>query len=827
MSPLVELILWVIVLLGLAFKKVSPKIWTAVISVLLTASWIWGNLPFLGFLILAILFVPIAILANRPELRRQWFSDRVFELFRKRLPPMNQTEREALEAGDVWWEAELFQGKPNWNKLRSLPRPALTTEEQAFIDNQVETLCAMVDDWKIVHEYGDMPPEIWNTLKQERFFGIIIPKRYGGLGFSALAHSTIVIKLATRSLCAAVNTMVPNSLGPAELLLHYGTDEQKEHYLPRLAKGEEIPCFALTGPEAGSDAGAIPDTGIVCKGEFEGQAVLGMRLTWDKRYITLAPIATVLGLAFKLYDPEHLLGDKVDIGITVALIKTDQPGVEIGKRHSPLGLPFQNGPTRGKDVFIPLDWVIGGPSMVGKGWRMLMECLSTGRSISLPALATATGKLCYRMTGAYARIRKQFNQPIGKFEGVQEVMGRIAGQTYMIEAARLLTALAVDLGVKPSIVSAIVKYHLSEMGRKIATDALDVHAGRGIIAGPRNYLSLGYQGQSIGITVEGANILTRNLIIFGQGAIRCHPYILREMQATKEEDVEHGMAEFDRALFSHLGYFISNGARAFGYGLTGALLARAPENAGVVASYYRHLTRMSAVLAFTADLAMLMLGGELKRRERLSARLGDALSALYLGSAVLKYFEDNQKETVDLPFVEWSVKTCLMNAQTAIVEFCRNFPNPFVGTLVKWIVFPLGCPYKHPSDLCTQTLALEMLKPSSFRERITRYCFVGKHENDATGRVEIAFRKVLESESAENKLYVAIRDKKIPKKLALEEQIGIALTLKVLSEAEAALLREAYTAYKDALQVDEFSPSAFQKGSELCQKDPELVSSML
>lgn len=828
MSPLMELVLWLVVLWALAYKKVAPRVWTPVVATLLASSWLFGNLPFLGFVILTALFVPVAILANQPELRRKWFSDRAFEMFAKRLPPMNQTEKEALEAGDIWWEAELFRGNPDWNKLLSFPKPNLTAEEQAFLDNQVEKLCSMIDDWKIVHEYADMPPEVWSYLKQERFFGMIIPKRYGGLGFSALAHSTVVVKIATRSLSVAINTMVPNSLGPAELLLHYGTDEQKSRYLPKLACGEEMPCFALTGPEAGSDAGAIPDTGVICQGEYNGKETLGIRLNWDKRYITLAPVATVLGLAFKLYDPDHLLDSKVDIGITVALVPTNYPGVEIGKRHSPLGLPFQNGPTRGKDVFIPLEWIIGGPDMAGKGWRMLVECLSAGRGISLPALSTASAKLCYRMTGAYARVRKQFGQPIGKFEGVQEAMGRIAGQTYIVEATRLLTALAVDLGIKPSVISAIAKYHLTEIGRYIMTDAVDIHAGRGLIAGPRNYLANGHQGQAIGITVEGANILTRNLIIFGQGAIRCHPYILQEMEAVREADAEKGMAKFDRILFSHIGYSISNFAKAVGYGVTHAALCSAPAGAGKVAKYYKHLTRMSTGLAFASDIAMLILGGELKRRERLSARLGDVLSSLYLASAVLKYFEDNQKENADIPFVEWALETCLFNIQTAFVEFCQNFPNRLLGRLMKWTLFPIGCHYKQPSDHCTRQVAGEMMKDSAFRERITRYCYIGKEETDPTGRMEHAFRQVLEAEPAEKKLQEAVQKKQIPKKLALGEQIEIAVRLKILTASEAEMLRRAHVAYLDALQVDEFAPGAFRRGSKSCQevKDSEVVPSM-
>ncbi|HYL19990.1 MAG TPA: acyl-CoA dehydrogenase, partial [Burkholderiales bacterium] len=493
-----------------------------------------------------------------PQLRRALLSDPLLGWFRKVMPQVSQTEQEALEAGTVWWDGDLFSGKPDWNKLLAYPKPTLTSEEQAFVDGPVEELCRMCDEWQISYELNDLPPEVWQFIKDQGFLGMIIPKRYGGMGFSALAHSEVIMKLGSRNATACVSVMVPNSLGPAELLLHYGTEEQKNYYLPRLAKGLEMPCFALTGPEAGSDAGAIPDFGVVCKGVHEGKEVVGFRVTWEKRYITLGPVATLLGLAFKLYDPDHLLGQHEDLGITVALIPTKHPGVNIGRRHFPLNGSFMNGPNSGKDVFIPLDWVVGGRDYVGQGWRMLMECLAAGRAISLPSSTTGGAKTAVRATGAYSRVRSQFRVPIGKFEGVEEALARMGGNLYVMEAARLMTAGAVDLGEKPSVVSAIVKYHCTERARQVVNDAMDVHGGKGICLGPNNYLGRGYQQIPIGITVEGANILTRSMIIFGQGAIRCHPYVLREIAATREADPASASRAFDEALWGHVSFVVRN-----------------------------------------------------------------------------------------------------------------------------------------------------------------------------------------------------------------------------------------------------------------------------
>ncbi|KZC66798.1 acyl-CoA dehydrogenase, partial [Yersinia pestis] len=516
----------------------------------LSASQLWS---FWVLLPLVIMLLPLIL----TPLRKSLFSAPALRIFRSVMPAMSRTEKEAIDAGTTWWEGDLFRGAPDWKKLHNYPKPQLTAEEQAFIDGPVEEACRMANDFQITHELADLPPELWDYLKEKRFFAMIIKKEYGGLEFSAYAQARVLQKLAGVSGILAITVGVPNSLGPGELLQHYGTEEQKNHYLPRLARGDEIPCFALTSPEAGSDAGAIPDVGIVCMGEWQGKQVLGMRLTWNKRYITLAPIATVLGLAFKLSDPEHLLGDTVDLGITCALIPTHTPGVEIGHRHFPLNIPFQNGPTRGNDIFVPIDYIIGGPQMAGQGWRMLVECLSVGRGITLPSNATGSLKSVAMGIGAYAYIRRQFKISIGKMEGIEEPLARIAGNTYVMDAAATLITSGIMMGEKPAVLSAIVKYHCTHRGQRAVMDAMDIAGGKGICLGPANFVARGYQGAPIGITVEGANILTRSMIIFGQGAIRCHPFVLDEMAAAQSNDV----AAFDKALFGHLGHVGSSMVR--------------------------------------------------------------------------------------------------------------------------------------------------------------------------------------------------------------------------------------------------------------------------
>lgn len=754
-------------------------------------------------LILLILIVTLAIIFGVADIRRNLITKPVFAMFKRILPPLSDTEREAMEAGDVWWDGDLFQGKPDWQKLHSFPKAELNTDEQAFMDNQVETLLKMLDDYKIVQEQRDLPAEVWDFLKREGFFAMIIPKSYGGREFSAIANSTIVSRIATRSLTAAVTVMVPNSLGPGELLMHYGTQQQKDFWLPALANGTDVPCFALTGPEAGSDAGGIPDTGVVCKGEFEGKEVVGIRLNWDKRYITLAPVATVLGLAFKLYDPDNLIGNKEELGITCALIPTSHKGVEIGDRHFPMNMAFMNGTTYGKDVFIPLEWIIGGPDYAGRGWRMLVECLSAGRGISLPALATATGHLAARMTGAYGYVRQQFGLSIGKFEGVQESLARIGGFTYSLEAMRVMTAGAIDMNLSPSVVTAIAKYHMTEMSRTLMNDAFDIHAGRAIQIGPKNYLAHGYMGIPISITVEGANILTRNLMIFGQGATRCHPYVLAELEAAANPDAEQGLKQFDNLLLKHIGFAIGNTFGALWQGLTAGAFNSAPVS-GETAKYYKQLSRMSRGLALSADFSMLILGGELKRREMLSARLGDVLSQLYIASAVLKFYEDNGRQQCDLPFVHYSLQRALFEIGRAFDGFFANFPNRFVAGVLRILVFPFGIGYKMPDDETAIQICEAMSKPGVVRDRLTHLCYIGEGEDDATGLMESAFVAMYEAQPVMKKIYQAQRDGKLPRKQPLEQTIEQALLAEVISDTESKQLLKMNALRFSAISVDSF-----------------------
>ncbi len=804
MSTVMQSLIVLAVIWVLAYRRAHMgNILTGIAVTLIALTWYGGFawLPWLALLVVALFFF-------QDNLRRDKLTRPVYQFFKRVLPPMSATEQEALEAGDTWWEADLFRGAPDWKKWLDIPYPTLSKEEEEFLAKQTEELCAMISDWDIVHKDKDLPPAAWEYLKKEKFFGMIIPEEYGGLGFSALAHSTVVTKIATRSCSAAVTAMVPNSLGPAELLMKYGTEEQRQHYLPRLACGEEIPCFALTGPEAGSDAGAMTDTGIVCMGEYQGRQCVGLSLTWNKRYITLAPVATVLGLAFKMQDPDHLLSDVVDRGITVALIPTSHPGVEIGHRHFPMGMTFMNGPTRGENVFIPLEWIIGGVERAGQGWRMLVECLSEGRAISLPALATATGKLCYRMSGAYARIRTQFNLAIGNFEGVEEALARIAGHTYQLEAARIITAGAVDAHIKPAVVSAIAKYHMTEKSRSVIEDAMDVHAGRGLILGPSNYLAHAYMSMPIGITVEGANILTRNLMIFGQGAVRCHPFIAREMLAAKDQDETAGLREFDSLIFRHIGYGISNFVRTLTLGLTAGRIAASPTQ-DASRGFYQQLTRMSSALALVSDISMLMFGGELKRKERLSARLGDVLSQLYLASAVLRYYEGNGRVTADLPYVRWNVELALHECQRAFNDFFDNLSNRAVAVLLKRVVFPWGDAYRQPADKLDHEIVQTMWADTELRDRLTRYAYIGNSNADSAYIIENAFNKIVATKATRDSIRAAIKQGQLPDGVALDALAAEAVNRRVCSQAEADAYVEAERARNLAIQVDEHESLTF------------------
>ncbi len=746
--------------------------------------------------ILWLLWLFAAVLAIKP-LRRHLITVRLFKLYRKVLPAMSATEREALEAGTVWWDSDLFSGKPNWSRLLDMPKPQLSEEEQAFLDGPVEKLCGMINDWEIVRERADLPEEVWQFLREQGFFGLIIPKAYGGKEFSALAHLTILVKIFSTGITAASTVAVPNSLGPAELLLHYGTEEQKNHYLPRLAKGEEMPCFALTSPHAGSDAGSLTDYGIVCKQVFEGEEVLGMRLTWDKRYITLAPIATVLGLAFKLYDPEHLLGEQEELGITCALIPTSTPGVIIGDRHIPAGSVFQNGPTQGQDVFVPLEYIIGGAKMAGQGWRMLMECLAVGRSISLPSSGVAGAKFAAFTGGAYSRIRRQFNMPIGVFEGVEEILARIVGSAYQTDAVTRLTVQAIDRGEKPSVLSAIVKYHCTEMGRQSVMDALDVHGGKGVCLGPSNYLAAGYQGAPVGITVEGANLLTRNMIIFGQGAVRCHPYVLKEMHAAQDND----LSAFDDAFFGHIGFTVSNSIRSFVLGLTHGYSAVAPK--GKLRRYYQQITRFSASFAFVADVCMGLLGGELKRRERLSARLGDVLSYLYLASATLKHYIDQGQPKEDFPIVRWTCEDLFYKSQQALDGILANFPVKWIGVLLRGLVFPLGRRYKQPSDKLSHKVAALIINETESRQRLAKGLYVGAEGYNQLHLLSEALTACIAIEPIEKAVRFAVKQGKLSGKTT-EELMAAAVKAEIVSADEFRQWTEAVKLRDEVIKVDAF-----------------------
>ncbi len=793
--------------LYLAYRRLSLLAFTATFTVLLAAYSYFGAIgaaaeTWKGFLWLSL--AGLWLLNVRP-LRTALLTRPFMKAYRRLLPPMSQTEREALEAGTVWWDGELFTGAPRWSKLLTAQPPRLTAEEQAFIDGPCEELCRMLDDWNITHERGDLPPHVWEFLKSRGFFAMIIPKRYGGLAFSAYAHSCVLTKIASRSATAASTVAVPNSLGPAELLNHYGTEEQKNHYLPRLARGEEVPCFALTGPRAGSDAASIPDTGVVCRGPWQGREALGMRLNFSKRYITLAPVATVIGLAFRLYDPEGLLGGARDIGITCALIPRETPGITIGRRHFPVNVPFQNGPIQGRDVFVPLEFIIGGPKMAGAGWRMLVEQLSVGRCISLPSNATGGAKAGVWASGAYARIRRQFNMPVGRFEGVEAALARMVGLTYTMDAARSVTAGAIDGGEKPSVPSAMLKYHVTEMGRQVANDAMDVHGGKGICLGPKNYLARNYEIVPVAITVEGANLLTRNLIIFGQGAVRCHPFVLREMNAARNPDRARGVEEFDQALFGHIGFTISNAVRSLIMALTHARFTRSPVT-GPTARYYQHIVRFSASFAFTVDVAMLTLGGYLKKKESLSARLGDVLSAMYLASMVLKHHENQGHPTEDLPIVEWACRNLLYHAQEQLHGFLRNFPNRPLAGLMRAIVFPRGRHYSAPSDRLGRKVAECITRPSDSRERLCQYIYCTPEPGNPLGQLEEALRLAERMEPLEKRIRVEGVKPGTITALDLPGQIEQALAAGILTQAEAEALREYDHKVMNLIHVDDFAP---------------------
>ena len=799
MTTLVYLIAFFCGLAILAYHRASRLTFTVVIAALL----ILGTLLNVTGIISWLIFAVIALVLNTPILRKKFITHYALNSFKSIMPKMSQTEQEAIDAGTVWWEADLFSGKPDWNKLHAIQAPTLTPAEQAFLDGPVDDVCRMVNDFQITHDLADLPPEVWQHLKQHKFFAMIIKKQYGGLEFSAYAQSLVLQKLTGVSSVLSTTVSVPNSLGPGELLQHYGTEQQKNYYLPRLATGKEIPCFALTSPEAGSDAGSIPDFGIIKKGLWQGKEVLGMELTWNKRYITLAPVATVLGLAFKLFDPEHLLGEQHDLGITCALIPTNVAGIEIGRRHFPLNIPFQNGPTRGEKIFVPIDFIIGGQAMAGQGWRMLVECLSVGRGITLPSNATGGLKTAAMAIGAYALIRRQFKLPIGKMEGIEEPLARIVGNAYVLDAATTLTVTGIDLGEKPAVISAIVKYHCTHRSQQSIIDAMDIAGGKGICMGPRNFLARSYQGSPIAVTVEGANILTRSMIIFGQGAIRCHPYVLDEINAAYNDDPHLATDQFDNALFSHIGFVFRNMSRSLWLGLTDGRGSSAPRK-DATQRYYQQLNRYSANLALLADISMATLGGSLKRKERLSARLGDVLSQLYLASATLKRYTDEGQQQEDIALVHWGLQDALYQTEVAIDNFLANFPNRAIAAGLRLLILPTGLRRRKPTDKLDHLVARLIQTPSATRDRIGRGQFLEATENNTVGMMEVALLDILAAEPIYDRVCQAA-DTALPF-MQLGKVATIGLELGVITTAEAELLHRAEAGRLYSINVDDFDP---------------------
>jgi acyl-CoA dehydrogenase len=790
-------VLLVIALIGLAYKKANLKVST-VVTAAITVAALFSDAA-TGFIVTAALFTAAFGVLSFSGFRANTITRPIFGIYKKIMPEMSETESTALEAGTVWWDGELFAGKPNWNKLMDHPNPQLRPDEQDFLDNEVETLCSMINEYEI-KENGDMPVEVWDYIKANRFFSMIIPKEYGGLGFSAQAQSAVLQKLSGMSSAVMSTVGVPNSLGPGELLLKYGTNEQKNHYLPRLADGREIPCFGLTGPRAGSDATSLPDTGVVCKGMWEGEEVLGLKMNFNKRYITLAPVATVVGLAFRMFDPENLLGDKNDIGITVALLPRDLEGMEIGNRHNPIGSPFMNGPIFGNDVFIPLDFIIGGAKNAGQGWRMLVECLSVGRCITLPSSGAGGGKYGIATAGAYARIRRQFNVSISKLEGVQEPLARIAGNAYINAAAARVTAISIDNGEKPSVPSAILKYNLTESARQIAIDSMDIHGGSAIMRGPSNYVESGYSSVPVAITVEGANILTRTMITFGQGAIRCHPFVLPEMKAAKTNNLQ----AFDEALFGHFGFIFSNVARSFVLSATNAAFTSVPAS-GPTKKHYKQINRYAANFALCVDMAMFSLGGELKFRELISARLADMLSKLYLASMTLKHWEDQGRQKEDLHLVEYAMAKLFSEFEDALDGFTKNLPARPVGWLVRALTMPLGRSVAKPGDKLIAKIVDLTTASTGTRERLITGTYRGDNGRNPLFKYDSLLARVDRADPIYKKIGEALKAGKYDEaNLTIENRITDGVAMGVLTQEEGDFMTAFEKDVLEMVNVDHF-----------------------
>ncbi|MCH8497909.1 MAG: acyl-CoA dehydrogenase [Marinobacter sp.] len=773
-----------------------------VLSLLFASGWL---------ALLLLLGAGATALCGLPGLRQNWLTPRVFAMFKKVAPKVSETEKAALDAGTVGWDGELFTGRPDWHNLLINRNTGLTAEEQAFLDNQCTRAVSLCNAWDIAVERADLPKELWDFLKQEKFFGMIIPKEYGGLEFSAKAQSAVLQKLSANEMLM-VTVGVPNSLGPGELLLKYGTQEQKDHYLPRLADGREIPCFGLTGPRAGSDATSLPDTGIVCKGTYNGEEVLGLKLNFEKRWITLAPVATVIGLAFRMFDPEGLLGDKKDLGITCALIPRDTDGMDIGRRHCPIGTPFMNGPIFGKDVFIPLSFIIGGPEMAGQGWRMLVECLSVGRCITLPSGAAGAGAYAVGLSGGFTRIRRQFNTPVADMEGVQAPLARIASLAYICQAAVNQTANMVDNGEKPAVPSAILKSQLTEFSRQLLIDAMDVHGGKAVTLGPRNYLGISFAGAPVSITVEGANIMTRSLMIFGQGAIRCHPYVLKELAAKDADDIN----AFDEAFFGHAGLIFGNAARAF----TQALGLGRPEVPFDNASrrYAQAVARFSSAFGLCADAAMTSLGAELKMRELISARLGDMLSNLYLASMVLKHWHETQPVEAEKDLMQYSLQFLLYRTEEALDEVLQNLPSKALGLVLRAVTLPLGRRWDRPHDDATRKLARAISTNTALRKKLLTGAWTTQ-EADGVENPLAVYNDLLMGYDQAEKLYRKVTKAYAKGQLPMEalhpeQRFEEALKAEVISADEAAFMRDYEAKVLEMLTVDDFPFDAFARQQE-------------
>ena len=819
-----------LVLFALAMNRASLRLWASGIA-LLTLSAQMGllhghlNWPVFAWWALLGWLAALALFdLSFKEQRRRFIVLPAYRALKGAMPTISETEREALQAGTVGWDAELFSGKPNWSRLRRVGPITLSAEERAFLDGPTTELCKRLNDWRIRHELHDIPEDIWRFVCDNGFLGMLISKEHGGLGFSAQAQSLILGKISSRSPDGVTIVMVPNSLGPGELIEKYGTEAQKEHFLPRLARGEEIPCFALTGPFSGSDAASMRDVGVVTRGVHNGKGTLGIKLTWDKRYITLAPNATLLGLAFRLFDPENHLGQGEDLGITLALVPTDHPGVEIGRRHLPAGAAFPNGPTRGRDVFVPVDWIIGGAERAGQGWTMLMNCLAAGRSISLPATSAAGAKSMLRTSTAYARIRRQFNLPIGFMEGIEEPLARLAESAYELEAARAVTASMVSAGEKPAVISALLKYVSTERMRACVNDALDIHGGRGICDGPSNYIQGAYQMVPVGITVEGANILTRTLITFAQGALRSHPYLFTEIEALQDTDKQRGFEIFAEMFDNHVAFTVSNVAGALFHNLTFGLLASAPPHAGATARWWRQLARASRSFALVADMSVALLGGGLKTKQKITGRMADALTELYLLSAVLKRYDDDGRPPADLKLVNYCAKNCLYRFDQALVGTLRNFPVRWAAWLMQPLVLPFG-PRRPASDYAGKEIVRAALEPGEFRDRLTRDIFISNDPADRLGLLEYTLLRAVACEEADKKLERAIRKDEV-RRYHNNDWIAEAEEKGVLTHEEAHDLAELRDLVARVIAVDDFDAGALAREARGAAGAPKVADAV-